>query len=62
VGVIAKIIFVLAKSTQGMRALVQQEEHRYSSVVESPIEDEILEEESIESDAGAHSRKEPYAD
>jgi multicomponent Na+:H+ antiporter subunit B len=41
VGVTCKIIFVLAKSTQGMRVLVQEEEARYSSVRETPIEEEI---------------------
>ncbi|MCX8157906.1 MAG: Na(+)/H(+) antiporter subunit B [Verrucomicrobiae bacterium] len=39
VGVTTKIIFVLAKSTAGLRALVQDEEARYSSPRETPIED-----------------------
>jgi multicomponent Na+:H+ antiporter subunit B len=39
VGVTCKIIFVLAKSTEGLRALVQEEEERYSSPRETPIED-----------------------
>jgi multisubunit Na+/H+ antiporter MnhB subunit len=38
VGTIAKIIFVLGKSTQGLRALVAEEEARYSSILEQPIE------------------------
>lgn len=38
VGVTCKIIFVLAKSTEGLRALVQDEEARYSSSRETPIE------------------------
>lgn len=40
VGITAKIVFVLAKSTQGLRALVQEEEERYSSVRETPIEEQ----------------------
>jgi monovalent cation:proton antiporter len=40
VGVTVKIVLVLAKSTQGMRALVQEEEARYSSARETPIEEE----------------------
>lgn len=59
VGVTAKIIFILAKSTQGMRALVQDEERRYSSVVESPIEEEIQEPESV---GGPVGKEKPYAD
>lgn len=39
VGVTCKIIFVLAKSTEGLRALVAEEEARYSSPRETPIED-----------------------
>ncbi len=38
VGVCCKIIFVLAKSTQGLGAMVAEEERRYSSRVETPIE------------------------
>ena len=44
VGVTCKIIFVLAKSTEGLRALVAEEETRYSSPRESPIEDSATEE------------------
>jgi multicomponent Na+:H+ antiporter subunit B len=40
VGSTTKIIFVLAKSTQGLRALVEEEEARYSSPMEQPIEDQ----------------------
>jgi multicomponent Na+:H+ antiporter subunit B len=40
VGVACKIIFVLGKSTQGLRALVAEEEVRYSSPVERPIEED----------------------
>lgn len=39
VGVTCKIIFVFAKSTEGLRALVQEEEARYRSPRETPIED-----------------------
>lgn len=39
VGTVSKIIFVLGKSTQGLRALVAEEEARYSSPLEQPIED-----------------------
>lgn len=39
VGVTCKIIFVLAKSTEGLRALVHEEESRYSSPRETPVED-----------------------
>jgi multicomponent Na+:H+ antiporter subunit B len=38
VGVTIKIIFVLARSTQRLPALVAEEERRYSSVMEKPIE------------------------
>jgi multicomponent Na+:H+ antiporter subunit B len=38
VGVTCKIVFVFAKSTQGLRALVEEEEARYSAVMEKPIE------------------------
>ena len=38
IGITTKIIFVLAKSTAGLRALVQDEEARYSSPRETPIE------------------------
>ncbi|MFN7138798.1 MAG: MnhB domain-containing protein [Limisphaerales bacterium] len=52
VGITAKIIFVLAKSTQGLRALVREEQSRYSSVIERPVEEEpvsqVLEPESKE--------------
>ncbi|HMP84093.1 MAG TPA: MnhB domain-containing protein [Verrucomicrobiota bacterium] len=40
VGVTCKIIFVFAKSTEGLRALVQEEEARYSSPRETPVEDD----------------------
>jgi multicomponent Na+:H+ antiporter subunit B len=39
VGVTAKIIFVLTKSIEGLRALVIADQSRYSSPVEQPIED-----------------------
>jgi multisubunit Na+/H+ antiporter MnhB subunit len=38
VGIACKIIFVLGKSTQQLRALVAEEEARYSSPLEHPIE------------------------
>jgi len=41
VGVACKIIFALGKSTQRLRALVAEEEARYSSRVEQPIEEEV---------------------
>lgn len=40
VGIACKIIFVLGKSTQRLRALVAEEEARYSSPVEQPIEED----------------------
>jgi multicomponent Na+:H+ antiporter subunit B len=40
VGIACKIIFVLGKSTQRLRALVAEEEARYSSPVEQPLEKE----------------------
>lgn len=40
VGIACKIIFVLGKSTQRFRALVAEEEARYSSPVEQPIEED----------------------
>jgi multisubunit Na+/H+ antiporter MnhB subunit len=43
VGVTCKVIFVLAKSTAGMRALVAAEEARYSSIRETPIEEQPAE-------------------
>lgn len=39
VGVTTKIVFVLATSTQGFRALVKEEEARFSSPLEQPIEE-----------------------
>jgi multicomponent Na+:H+ antiporter subunit B len=39
VGIATKIVFVLAKSTEGLRALVVEEEKRYSSALETPIEE-----------------------
>jgi multicomponent Na+:H+ antiporter subunit B len=42
VGITTKIIFVLAKSTAGFRAMVQEEEARYSSPRETPIESDWL--------------------
>jgi multicomponent Na+:H+ antiporter subunit B len=44
VGVTCKIIFVLTKSTQGLRALVHAEELRYSSLLEAPVEEEPVDE------------------
>lgn len=40
VGMTCKILFVLGKSTEGLRALVKEEEARYASSVEEPIEAE----------------------
>lgn len=37
-GITCKMVFVFTKSTQGLRILVQEEEARYSSPVEQPIE------------------------
>jgi multicomponent Na+:H+ antiporter subunit B len=39
IGITCKIIFVLAQSTQGMPGLVAEEERRYSSPLEEPIEE-----------------------
>jgi multicomponent Na+:H+ antiporter subunit B len=39
VGVTTKIVFVLATSTQGFRALVKEEEARFASPLEQPIEE-----------------------
>ncbi|MDW8310796.1 MAG: MnhB domain-containing protein [Verrucomicrobiales bacterium] len=39
-GMTCKILFVLGKSTEGLRALVKEEEARYASPVEEPIEAE----------------------
>lgn len=47
VGVTCKIIFILAKSTEGLRALVQEEEARYSSPRESAIEDSAVEDSTL---------------
>ena len=44
VGIAAKIIFVFAKSTQGFGALVREEQRRYSSPMEHPIEESPLSE------------------
>jgi multisubunit Na+/H+ antiporter MnhB subunit len=38
VGIVTKIVFVFVKSTQGLRALVLEEESRYSAIAETPIE------------------------
>jgi multicomponent Na+:H+ antiporter subunit B len=38
VGIAAKIVFVFSKSTQGLRALVLEEENRYSAITETPLE------------------------
>ena len=43
VGVTCKTVFALAKSTEGLGALVREEEARYSSPVESPIDELIAE-------------------
>ena len=40
VGITTKIIFILSKSTEGLRVLVEEEESRYSSVLDTPIEQE----------------------
>jgi multicomponent Na+:H+ antiporter subunit B len=40
VGIAAKIVFVFAKSTRGLRALAVEEETRYSAITETPIEPE----------------------
>lgn len=42
VGIACKIIFILSKSTQHLRALVAEEEARFSSPVEQPIEEEAV--------------------
>ncbi len=55
VGVTCKIIFVLAKSTEGLRALVQEEEARYSSPRETPIED------PADETVGAEEQESPHA-
>jgi multicomponent Na+:H+ antiporter subunit B len=39
-GTTCKVLFVLGKSTEGLRALVKEEEARYASPVEEPIESE----------------------
>lgn len=39
VGIASKMIFVFTLSTQGLRALVAEEERRYSSPVEQPLEE-----------------------
>ena len=44
VGIASKIVFVFAKSTQGLRALVVEEEARYSAVMEPPIERDAADE------------------
>lgn len=41
VGIVSKIVFVFAKSTQGLRALVVEEETRYSATAETPIESDL---------------------
>jgi len=41
-GVTTKVILVLGKSTQGHPALVADEERRYSSVLEEPIEQSVV--------------------
>jgi len=41
VGIACKIILMLGKSTQRLRALVAEEEARYSSPLERPIEEDI---------------------
>lgn len=59
VGVTIKLIFILAKSTAGLRALVQEEEARYSSPRETPIETEAA---SAATPADAPPKKEdPHA-
>jgi multicomponent Na+:H+ antiporter subunit B len=45
IGITAKMIFVLTQSTQGFRALVAEEERRYSSPLEQPIEEAVVREE-----------------
>lgn len=39
IGITSKLIFVLSQSTAGLRGLLLEEERRYSSPLESPIED-----------------------
>lgn len=39
IGITSKLIFVLTQSTRGLRALVAEEERRYSSPLESPIDE-----------------------
>lgn len=55
VGIVTKIVFVFAKSTQGLRALVFEEESRYSAVAETPIELDV-------DAAGASTDPEPEPD
>jgi len=50
IGICCKIIFVLAKSTQGLRGLVAEEERRYSSPLEQPIEEQRAGEEEQDAD------------
>ncbi|MGA4577238.1 MnhB domain-containing protein [Limisphaera sp. VF-2] len=39
VGVVSKMLFVFMQSTRGLRALVEEEERRYSSPLEQPLEE-----------------------
>jgi len=57
IGITSKIIFVLGQSTHGLRALVSEEEARYSSPVEEPIEHEIP-----ATDAQPNAPHRPHAD
>ncbi len=59
VGVTCKMIFVFAKSTQGLRALVAEEERRYSSPVEQPIEEDAA---RAGVETGTTQKEETHAD
>lgn len=41
VGIACKMIFVFTLSTQGLRAMVAEEERRYSSPIEQPLEEPV---------------------
>jgi multisubunit Na+/H+ antiporter MnhB subunit len=55
VGIACKIIFVLGKSTEGLRALVREEEERYASSVEEAIEDTAHTEPAEDTKGGGHA-------
>jgi multisubunit Na+/H+ antiporter MnhB subunit len=57
IGITTKVVFVFVKSTQGLRALVLEEESRYSATAETPIELEHTREDT----APAEPRKDAHA-